>query len=89
MDAKADIRRPTVSCILELARSNPLSYRELQDAGIVTTLRHMLENHSHVGASPTVHRHIGGRQMGAEDDTEVQERARQALHWLERSADNE
>ncbi|KAI8989797.1 ARM repeat-containing protein [Trametes punicea] len=84
VDAKVEIRRPAVSCVLELARQNPRSYRELHDAGIDTTLRHMLEHPSHVASSPTL-RFAAGRQMGAEDDREVQDKARQALHWLEQA----
>ncbi|KAI0822769.1 ARM repeat-containing protein [Trametes gibbosa] len=83
IDAKVEIRRPAVSCVLELARQNPRSYKELHDAGIDATLRHMLE-HIHVSASPTL-RFAAGRQMGAEDDLEVQDKARQALHWLEQA----
>ncbi|KAH9852704.1 ARM repeat-containing protein [Lenzites betulinus] len=83
VDAKVEIRRPAVSCVLELARQNPRSFRELHDAGIDATLRHMLE-HTHVSASPTL-RFAAGRQMGAEDDLEVQDKARQALHWLEQA----
>ncbi|KAI9065407.1 ARM repeat-containing protein [Trametes sanguinea] len=82
VDAKVQIRRPAVSCVLELARQNPRSYRELHEAGIDTTLRHMLEHTSHVATSPTLR---FGRQMGAEDDMEVQDKARQALHWLEQA----
>ncbi|KAI0780550.1 ARM repeat-containing protein [Trametes elegans] len=82
VDAKVEIRRPAVSCVLELSRQNPRSYRELHEAGIDATLRHMLEHTAHVSASPTV-RFAAGRQMGVEDDLEVQDKARQALHWLE------
>ncbi|CDO73638.1 hypothetical protein BN946_scf185014.g108 [Trametes cinnabarina] len=82
VDAKVEIRRPAVSCVLELARQNPRSYRELHEARIDTTLRHMLEHTSHVAASPTLR---FGRQMGTEDDMEVQDKARQALHWLEQA----
>ncbi|OJT08728.1 Armadillo repeat-containing protein 8, partial [Trametes pubescens] len=84
VDAKVEIRRPAVSCVLELARQNPRSYRELHEAGIDATLRHMLEHTAHVSASPTL-RFAAGRQMGAEDDMEVQDKARQALHWLEQA----
>ena len=87
VDAKVEIRRPAVSCILELVRNNPHSHRELHHAGIDSTLRHMCEHTSHVSASPTTLRHGGGRQMGTEDDVEVQDKARQALHWLEHNAD--
>ena len=91
VDAKVEIRRPAVSCVLELARSNPLAHRELHEAGIDSTLRHMCE-HVHgsaVGTSPTSLRlGAGGRHtMGAEDDLEVYDKALQALRWLERSAD--
>ncbi|TBU35602.1 ARM repeat-containing protein [Dichomitus squalens] len=86
VDAKVEIRRPAVSCVLELVRHNPRSHRELHEAGIDSTLRHMCEHTSHVSASPTL-RLAGGRHMGAEDDLEVQEKAQQALHWLEHSLD--
>ena len=88
VDAKAEIRRPAVSCVLELVRQNPRSHRELREAGIDSTLRHMCEHSSHISASPTTFR-LGGRHMGAEDDKEVQDKARQALHWLEHNADME
>ncbi|KAI0373038.1 ARM repeat-containing protein [Pilatotrama ljubarskyi] len=84
VDAKVEIRRPAVSCVLELARQNPRSYRELHETGIDATLRHMLEHTTHVSSSPTL-RFAAGRQMGAEDDLEVQDKARQALHWLEQA----
>ncbi|KAM5532328.1 hypothetical protein V8D89_014007 [Ganoderma adspersum] len=86
-DAKVEIRRPAVSCVLELVRQNPRSHRELHEAGIDSTLRHMCEHTSHVSASPTVRIAAGRQIMGAEDDLEVQEKARQALHWLEHSLD--
>ena len=107
VDAKVEIRRPAVSCVLELVRANPRSHRALHDAGVDSTLRHMCEHahggggggHHHyhhpggagVGASPGGLRALvsGGRAMGAEDDPEVQDRARRALHWLEQHADAE
>ncbi|TFK94820.1 ARM repeat-containing protein [Polyporus arcularius HHB13444] len=87
IDAKVEIRRPAISCVLELVRQNPRSHRELHEAKIDSTLRHMCEHSSHVSASPTALRLTGGRQMGAEDDLEVQGKAQQALHWLEHNAD--
>ena len=99
VDAKVEIRRPAVSCVLELVRANPRSHRALHDAGVDSTLRHMCEHahggahHGHhgggggVGASPTGLRPAGGRAMGAEDDPEVREKARQALHLFDRTAD--
>ncbi|PIL24324.1 hypothetical protein GSI_14077 [Ganoderma sinense ZZ0214-1] len=87
VDAKVEIRRPAVSCVLELVRQNPRSHRELHEAGIDSTLRHMCEHTSHVSASPTLRVAAGRQAMGAEDDLEVQEKARQALHWLEHSLD--
>ncbi|KAI0672837.1 ARM repeat-containing protein [Trametes maxima] len=82
VDAKVEIRRPAVSCVAELARQNPLSHRELHEAGIDATLRHMLEYTAHVSASPTLRFGVG-RPMGIEDDLEVQDKARQALHCIE------
>ena len=82
VDAKADVRRPAVSCVLELVRANPRSHKELHDAGIESTLRRMCD---YAAGSPT--RLFSGLQMGAEDDGEVKDKARQALQWLEHSAD--
>ncbi|KAI0636599.1 ARM repeat-containing protein [Trametes polyzona] len=86
VDAKVEVRRPAVSCVLELARKSTRSagYPELHEVGIDATLRHILEHTAHVSASPTL-RFAAGRQMGAEDDPEVQDKARQALHWLEQA----
>ncbi|KAI0807797.1 ARM repeat-containing protein [Fomes fomentarius] len=89
VDAKVEIRRPAVSCVLELVRQNPRCHQKLHEAGIDSTLRHMVEHTSHVSASPTTLRLAGGRQMGAEDDMEVQSKAKDALRWLEHSADME
>ena len=95
VDAKVEIRRPAVSCVFELASTNPHAHRELHAAGIESTLRHMCQHGSHhhhthaVAASPTAGLRLGGggRAMGAEDDVEVQNKARNALRWLEQSAE--
>lgn len=75
--------------MLELVRQTPRSHRELHEAGIDSTLRHMCEHTSHVSASPTLRIAAGRQIMGAEDDLEVQEKARQALHWLDHSLDTD
>ncbi|KAI0929233.1 hypothetical protein AcW1_006226 [Taiwanofungus camphoratus] len=82
VDAKAEVRRPAISCVLELAKANPRSHKELHDAGIDSTLRHMCEYSGGLGGSPA--RRFA---MGKEDDSEVQEKARDALHWLEHNVD--
>jgi hypothetical protein len=78
-DAKVQVRRPAVSCILQLIHSE---YRdELQDAGIITTLRHICDLSGVVSLSP------GGRMSGhhhvIEDDKEVIDLARQAVNIWE------
>ncbi|OBZ65761.1 Acetolactate synthase, mitochondrial [Grifola frondosa] len=87
VDAKVDVRRPAVSCVLELVRKNPGSYKQLHEAGIDSTLRHMCEYNggASLSLSPT-RRPSGGLQMGVEDDQEVKEKAREALRWLERNS---
>ena len=84
IDAKVDVRRPAVACVRELVRANPHSYRELHDAGIDTTLRHMCDyGGGLVAASPTA----SAFTMGVEEDSEVREKAREALRWLERNSE--
>lgn len=85
IDAKVEVRRPAASCILELVRSNP-QHRELHEAGIDTTLRHICDHSGLLGSSPTVRMAALGYQMGVEDDREVKEKCREALQWLEHSA---
>lgn len=82
IDAKVEVRRPAASCILELVRANP-QHRELHEAGIDTTLRHICDHN--FSGSPTARLSLGF-QMGAEEDREVKEKCREALHWMERSA---
>ena len=78
------MRRPAVACVRELVRTNPHCYRELHDAGIDTTLRHMCDyGGGLVAASPTG----SAFTMGVEEDSEVREKAREALRWLERTGD--
>ncbi|KAJ8522891.1 hypothetical protein ONZ45_g602 [Pleurotus djamor] len=74
---KAEIRRPAVDCILEIARSSAANRKEIIDAGIVMTLRHICEWTGGVPVSPS-----GGRTSlhpVIEDDKFVVELARQAL----------
>ncbi|OCH93874.1 ARM repeat-containing protein [Obba rivulosa] len=86
-DAKVEVRRPAVSCVLELVRANPRSHKELHDAGIDSTLRHICEySGGGISVSPT-RRFLAGAHMGLEDDWEVKEKAKEALHWLERNAE--
>jgi len=82
-EGRVEVRRPAVSCVLELARSQPKSHRELHEAGLDSTLRHLSEyGGGGVGTSPTRRLSVGPH-IGAEDDWEVKEKAREALHWLE------
>ena len=76
-----EVRRPAASCILELVRTNP-HHRELHEAGIDTTLRHICD-HNPLSSSPTTRMITMGYQMGMEEDREVKEKCREALHWLE------
>jgi hypothetical protein len=82
-DAKADIRRPAVSCVLQLIRGNLTRRQEFQDAGIISTLKHLSNWGGGASVSPSVrtssHHHV------VEDDKQVMDLARQALDWLERS----
>lgn len=96
VDAKVQIRRPAAACILELARGNPgpRSRKELQEAGIDSTLRHICEHYGYSGGGGSfggggspIARVGSGFQMGKEDDGEVKEKAREALQWLERGSD--
>ena len=84
VDAKVDVRRPAVSCVRELIRVNPYSHKELREAGIDTTLRHMCDyGGGPIASSPTT----SSLSMGVEEDSEVREKAREALHWLEHGAE--
>jgi armadillo repeat-containing protein 8 len=84
VDAKVDVRRPAVSCVRELIRVNPHSYKELHEVGIDATLRHMCDyGGGLIASSPTT----SSLSMGVEEDSEVREKAREALRWLERSGE--
>lgn len=82
-DSKAEARRPAVACVLELVRNNPKRRKDIIDAGIVSTLRHICEWSGGLTMSP------GGRSLqhhssGAlEDDRDTIDNARLALDWLE------
>ncbi|PCH37902.1 ARM repeat-containing protein [Wolfiporia cocos MD-104 SS10] len=80
VDARADVRRPAVSCVYELVRVNPGSHKFLHDAGIDTTLRHICEYSGPVSSSPTKRFGSGPYTLTEED---VREKAREALHILE------
>ncbi|KZT09593.1 ARM repeat-containing protein [Laetiporus sulphureus 93-53] len=86
VDAKVEVRRPAVACVLELAKINPRSHKQLHDAGIDSTLRHLCEYSGAVSGSPTRrYMHAVDLQMSMED--EVREKAREALHWLEHNVE--
>ncbi|GLB39316.1 putative ARM repeat-containing protein [Lyophyllum shimeji] len=70
---KAEARRPIVACVSQLARIGPA---KIKAAGFEGALRHVYE---WVGGGMGG----GGRGgLGWEDDREVVEQARLALHWL-------
>jgi armadillo repeat-containing protein 8 len=83
-DSKVEVRRPAVSCILQLIRANPLRRQEFQDTGIISTLRHMCDWSG--GASLSPGGRIGGHHHVVEDD-EVISIARQAVVWLDHGGD--
>jgi armadillo repeat-containing protein 8 len=83
---KVEVRRPAVGCVLELVKVDPKkARRHLNEAGIISTLKHICECTGGVSSSP------GGRtsshqwHMFVEDDREVIDKARQALNLLEHS----
>lgn len=83
-DAKVEVRRPAVSCVLQLIRANLHRRQEFHDTGIISTLRHMCDWSGGVSLSP------GGRMVGhhvVEDDKEVIDLARQAVEWLDHGGD--
>ncbi|KAI0086228.1 ARM repeat-containing protein [Irpex rosettiformis] len=84
VDAKVDVRRPAVTCVLQLIKANPGSYKELHESGIDSTLRHMCDYGGGIMASsPTSTRfHNHHYHMGVEDDREVKDKARDALNRL-------
>ena len=93
VDAKVEVRRPAAACIFELVRGNPGPHarKELHDSGIDSTLRHICENYGYPGGgggggSP-IARVGSGFQMGMEDDKEVKEKAREALHLLDHGSE--
>lgn len=69
-----------MSCIQNLAEGIPHQHKELRDAGILSTLRHIsVGNMVALGTSPS----SGGYLMGIEEDSSVRIAARNALHLLE------
>lgn len=85
-EAKVHSKRPAISCIFELIRADPQkTLKPLNDAGIVSTLRHISGWTGGVGISP------GGRSAGhgmaIEEDGEVIAQARMALEWLDHSGE--
>ena len=87
VDAKVEVRRPAAACVLELVRANPRCYHELHTAGIDSTLRHMCEYGGTLLSSSPATRFGMGMQMGVEDDREVKDKAREALHLMELSGE--
>jgi armadillo repeat-containing protein 8 len=83
-EGKGQVRRPAVASVLALAQSGR---QELNEVGIVSTLRHICDGVS-VSISPGgIGRGIGG--LFGEDDRVVVEEARQALNWLEHGGPDE
>jgi hypothetical protein len=83
-DAKVEVRRPAVSCILQLIRADPQRRQEFHDTGIISTLRHISDWSGGVSLSP------GGRMGGhrvIEDDMEVIAIAREAVDLLDHGGD--
>lgn len=81
--SKTDIRRPTIACVLELARNHPKRRKDIIDAGIASTLQHICEWGGGLSLSPGG-RTLHGPHAGAvEDDKDVIEVARTALEWLD------
>lgn len=87
-DSKADIRRPALSCVLTLVKSNASTRQYIREAGIISTLKHISEWGSGIPASP------GGARVSqshtspsvlslVEDDKYVINEARLALDFLE------
>lgn len=85
-EAKVDVRRPVVSCVLHLIRGNPHRRREFHDAKISSTLRHMCDWSGGVGLSPGGRGH-GTGHLVVEDDKVVIDLAREAVDWLDHGAD--
>lgn len=77
-DAKADVRQPAVSCVLELIRSKP--ERRLEFQSIISTLTHMCHGGPSIG-SP------GGRMSVIEDDSVVIDLARRAVELFDHGID--
>jgi len=93
-EANVKTRKPAVSFVLQLARSNPKQRKEFVDAGIVTTLKRICDWPA--GAGPggggTGGRRtsvsIGGHQLHhVEEEKEIITQARIAIDWLEHGED--
>ncbi|KDQ61261.1 hypothetical protein JAAARDRAFT_125390 [Jaapia argillacea MUCL 33604] len=84
-DRHVEARRPAVSCVVHLARTNARSHKMMREAGVDSTLRKMCDfSGAGVSLSP------GGRlghHLGVEDDTGVRDSAREALHYLDHGLD--
>lgn len=81
LELKAGIRRPAVSCILELARNHPERRKDFNEAGIVSTLRYICDGSAGVSISPGS-RSLHGHHSAMEDDKDIIDQARAALDWL-------
>jgi hypothetical protein len=79
-EANAEVRRPVISFILELARKNSKWRKDFVDAGIVATLKRICEWTGGTSSSPVARL---GHRISAEDDKEIVDQARTALDWLE------
>ncbi|KII88263.1 hypothetical protein PLICRDRAFT_41422 [Plicaturopsis crispa FD-325 SS-3] len=78
-DGNVEVCKPAVSCVLQLVRANPRRRKELNDAGITSTLRRISER----GGGVSVSTSPGGARVYIGASEEVREKARQALDCLD------
>jgi hypothetical protein len=93
-EANVKTRKPAVSFVLQLARTNPTQRKEFVDAGIVTTLKRICDWPAGAGGGVGG---TGGRRtsvsMGGhqhhhlEEDKDVITQARVAIDWIEHGED--
>ncbi|TDL27337.1 ARM repeat-containing protein [Rickenella mellea] len=76
--SKLEVRQAAVSCVRSLVQGVPQQHKEVRDARIDITLRHIVG--SVVPTSPSISGHV----MGVEEDAEVRKIARLILDLLER-----
>ncbi|KAL0946370.1 hypothetical protein HGRIS_012601 [Hohenbuehelia grisea] len=65
---KPEIRRPAVSCLLELVRASPESRKEIIDAGIPASLKHICEWSAGVVGSPGGPRAVAMQNIKLENE---------------------